>query len=103
MGIACTPTASRDEILELFELASERRVPIYVHIRNSGPVEPAWYPNGEVPYVNYTNSVRKSLQMFREIQPDRAEGERRDLYDAAALLESRGSPPIMASFFQKSI
>jgi dihydroorotase len=40
MGIAYTPTAARDEILELFELASDRRVPIYVHIRASGPVEP---------------------------------------------------------------
>ena len=40
MGIEYTPTASRDEILELFELASERRVPIYVHIRSGGPVEP---------------------------------------------------------------
>jgi N-acyl-D-aspartate/D-glutamate deacylase len=40
MGIAYTPKATRDEILELFELASQRRVPIYVHMRSSGPVEP---------------------------------------------------------------
>jgi len=40
MGIAYTPKASREEILELFELAVLRRVPVFVHIRNSGPVEP---------------------------------------------------------------
>ncbi len=40
MGIAYMPKTSRDEILELFELASERRIPVYVHMRNGGPVEP---------------------------------------------------------------
>ncbi len=40
MGIAYTPKATREEILELFELAGQRRAPIYVHIRSSGPVEP---------------------------------------------------------------
>src|SRR5580692_5949977 len=40
MGIAYTPKASREEILEIFELAALRRVPVFVHIRNSGPVEP---------------------------------------------------------------
>ena len=40
MGIAYTPRVPREQILELFELAAERRVPIYVHIRQSGPVEP---------------------------------------------------------------
>ena len=40
MGIAYTPKASREEILEIFELAALRRVPVFVHIRSSGPVEP---------------------------------------------------------------
>jgi dihydroorotase len=40
MGIAYVPKTSRSEVLELFELAGERRVPIYVHMRNAGPVEP---------------------------------------------------------------
>ena len=40
MGIAYVPKTSRDEILELFQLAGERRVPIYVHMRNAGPLEP---------------------------------------------------------------
>ncbi len=40
MGIAYVPKTSREEILELFQLAAQRRTPIYVHMRNSGPVEP---------------------------------------------------------------
>jgi dihydroorotase len=40
MGIAYTPQASREEILEIFELAALRRVPVFVHLRNNGPVEP---------------------------------------------------------------
>ena len=39
-GIAYIPTVTREEILNLFELAATRKVPIYVHMRNSGPVEP---------------------------------------------------------------
>ncbi len=40
MGIAYVPKTSRAEILDLFELAAQRRTPIYVHMRNAGPVEP---------------------------------------------------------------
>ena len=40
LGIAYVPKTSREEILDLFQLAAERKVPIYVHMRNSGPVEP---------------------------------------------------------------
>jgi dihydroorotase len=40
MGLAYTPRASRDEIFELFELAAARRVPVFVHVRSPGPVEP---------------------------------------------------------------
>lgn len=40
MGIAYTPKATREEILELFALAAQRRAPIYVHMRNGGPIEP---------------------------------------------------------------
>ena len=40
MGIAYTPKVPREQILELFELAAQRRVPIYVHVRQAGPVEP---------------------------------------------------------------
>jgi N-acyl-D-aspartate/D-glutamate deacylase len=40
MGIAYVPKFSREQILEVFQLAAERRVPIYVHMRASGPVDP---------------------------------------------------------------
>jgi N-acyl-D-aspartate/D-glutamate deacylase len=40
LGIAYVPAATRAEILELFGLAARRKTPIYVHIRNGGPVEP---------------------------------------------------------------
>jgi N-acyl-D-aspartate/D-glutamate deacylase len=40
LGIAYVPRASREEILDLFQLAAQRRTPIYVHMRNGGPVEP---------------------------------------------------------------
>jgi len=40
MGIAYVPKTSREEILEVFHLAAQRRTPIYVHMRNGGPVEP---------------------------------------------------------------
>ena len=40
MGIAYTPMVSREEVLDLFELAAQRRVPVYVHMRSNGPVVP---------------------------------------------------------------
>ena len=40
MGIAYMPKTSREEILNIFSLAAERHTPIYVHMRNPGPIEP---------------------------------------------------------------
>ncbi len=40
MGIAYFPKVTREEILGLFGLAGERKTPVYVHMRNPGPVEP---------------------------------------------------------------
>jgi dihydroorotase len=40
MGIAYLPHESRAEVFEIFQLAARRRVPIYVHVREGGPVEP---------------------------------------------------------------
>jgi N-acyl-D-aspartate/D-glutamate deacylase len=40
LGIAYVPKSTREEILELFHLAAERRTPVYVHMRNGGPIEP---------------------------------------------------------------
>jgi N-acyl-D-aspartate/D-glutamate deacylase len=40
MGIQYTPGATRLEVIEMFRLASERKVPVYTHVRSSGRVEP---------------------------------------------------------------
>jgi N-acyl-D-aspartate/D-glutamate deacylase len=40
MGIAYVPKFSREQILDVFQLAAQRRVPIYVHMRASGPIDP---------------------------------------------------------------
>lgn len=40
MGIAYVPGATREEIFRVFELAAERKVAIFVHLRSAGPVEP---------------------------------------------------------------
>lgn len=40
MGVAYVPGASREEILRVFQLAAEREVPVYIHLRSAGPVEP---------------------------------------------------------------
>lgn len=40
MGIAYVPGASREEIYQVFELAAERGMTVYVHLRSSGPVDP---------------------------------------------------------------
>jgi len=37
-GIAYVPTATREEILRLFQLAAERHVPVFVHMRGDGAV-----------------------------------------------------------------
>ncbi len=40
LGIAYVPETPRPEILELFGLAAKYQRPVYVHMRNGGPVEP---------------------------------------------------------------
>lgn len=40
MGIAYTPGVAREEIFRIFQLAARRKVPIYVHVRSSGEIEP---------------------------------------------------------------
>lgn len=40
MGIQYTPGATRLEVIDMFRLAAERRVPVYTHMRSSGGVEP---------------------------------------------------------------
>ena len=40
MGIQYTPGATRLEVIDMFRLAAERKVPVYTHVRSSGPVDP---------------------------------------------------------------
>jgi cytosine/adenosine deaminase-related metal-dependent hydrolase len=40
MGIAYTPGATRLEVIDMFRVAAERRVPVYTHARSSGRIEP---------------------------------------------------------------
>jgi dihydroorotase len=37
MGVAYTPAASHDEILDLFDLAAKWKRPVFVHVRDAGP------------------------------------------------------------------
>jgi N-acyl-D-aspartate/D-glutamate deacylase len=40
MGIQYTPGATRLEVIDMFRLAAERKVPVYTHIRSVGRLEP---------------------------------------------------------------
>ncbi len=40
VGIAYLPRTTREEIYGIFALSAERRTPIYVHMRNPGPIDP---------------------------------------------------------------
>jgi N-acyl-D-aspartate/D-glutamate deacylase len=40
MGIQYTPGATRLEVIDVFRLAAERRLPVYTHVRSGGRVEP---------------------------------------------------------------
>lgn len=40
LGIAYVPLTTREEVIDLFRLAAQRKTTVYVHMRNGGPVEP---------------------------------------------------------------
>ncbi len=40
MGIAYTPGATRLEVIDMFRVAAERKLPVYTHVRNAGRLEP---------------------------------------------------------------
>jgi N-acyl-D-aspartate/D-glutamate deacylase len=40
MGIEYTPGATRLEVIEVFRVAAERKVPVYTHMRSAGRIEP---------------------------------------------------------------
>jgi len=40
VGLEYTPGATRLEVIRIFQLAAERRLPVYIHIRSVGRIEP---------------------------------------------------------------
>ncbi|MGA8026673.1 MAG: amidohydrolase family protein [Bryobacteraceae bacterium] len=40
LGIAYVPKITREQILEVFEVAAQYKLPCFVHMRNGGPMEP---------------------------------------------------------------
>jgi N-acyl-D-aspartate/D-glutamate deacylase len=40
MGLVYTPGATRAEVIDVFRVAASRRVPVFVHVRSSGRLEP---------------------------------------------------------------
>jgi N-acyl-D-aspartate/D-glutamate deacylase len=40
MGLAYTPGATRQEVIETFRLAAARRLPVFTHVRSAGRIEP---------------------------------------------------------------
>jgi dihydroorotase len=40
LGITYVPAATRQEVLSLFRIAGERRMPVFVHVRHMGSLEP---------------------------------------------------------------
>jgi N-acyl-D-aspartate/D-glutamate deacylase len=88
MGIQYTPGATRLEVIEMFRLAAERRVPVYTHIRSAGRVEPgssieavsevigASAVTGAPLHIVHINSscLRDSLECLSMIEGARARG-----------------------------
>jgi N-acyl-D-aspartate/D-glutamate deacylase len=40
MGLVYTPGATRSEVIEVFAIAAAHRVPVFVHVRSTGRIEP---------------------------------------------------------------
>jgi len=88
MGIQYTPGATRLEVIDMFRLAAERRVPVYTHIRSAGRVEPgssvesvsevigAAAVTGAPLHIVHMNSscLRDSLECLAMIEGARARG-----------------------------
>jgi N-acyl-D-aspartate/D-glutamate deacylase len=88
MGIQYTPGATRQEVIEMFRLAAERKVPVYTHMRSAGRVEPgsaiealgevigASAISGATLHVVHINStcLRDALECLSMIEGARARG-----------------------------
>ena len=87
MGIAYLPFESRTEVLRLFQLAAARKVPLFIHMRNGGPLEPgvidalqevladAAATGASVHIVHITSmGLRETPLLLKMIQGARAQG-----------------------------
>jgi N-acyl-D-aspartate/D-glutamate deacylase len=88
MGIQYTPGATRLEVLDMFRLAAERRLPVYTHVRSAGRLEPgssiesigevigAAAISGASLHIVHINSscARDSLECFSMVEGARARG-----------------------------
>jgi N-acyl-D-aspartate/D-glutamate deacylase len=88
MGIQYTPGATRLEIIDMFRLAAERRVPVYTHVRSSSRVDPgssiesvseviaASAITGASLHIVHINSscLRDSLECLSMVEGARARG-----------------------------
>src|SRR5712671_4778227 len=88
MGIQYTPGATRLEVIDMFRLAAERKLPVYTHARSTGRVEPgsaieavsevigAAAVTGASLHIVHINStcLRDSLECLAMVEGARARG-----------------------------
>lgn len=88
MGIEYTPGSTRLEVIDIFRVAAERKVPVYTHMRSAGRVEPgsaiqsteevigAAAITGAALHIVHINStcLRDSLECISLIEGARARG-----------------------------
>ncbi len=88
MGIQYTPGATRLEVIDMFRLAAERRLPVYTHMRSAGRLEPgssieavsevigAAAITGAALHIVHINSscLRDSLECLSMVEGARARG-----------------------------
>lgn len=88
MGIQYTPGATRLEVIEMFRVAAERKLPVYTHLRSNGRIEPgsavesveevigATAITGAPLHIVHINStcLRDSLECISLVEGARARG-----------------------------
>jgi N-acyl-D-aspartate/D-glutamate deacylase len=88
MGIQYTPGATRLEVIDMFRLAAEHRLPVYTHMRSAGRIEPvssiesvsevigASAITGAALHIVHINStcLRDSLECLSMVEGARARG-----------------------------
>jgi len=88
MGLAYTPGATRLEVIEMFRVAADARLPVFVHVRSAGRVEPgssvesiaeviaAAAVTGASLHIVHINSsgLRDAIECLRLVEGARARG-----------------------------